>query len=358
MVCPSCQTSNLQDYKYCRECGTRLPAPDGSGVDSTEGQVEQLLQQSFTLLDEGRADEALLAAQTALALNPLSASAHSVAGLIYERSGRLTEAIDAYQRVVELNPGSVVDREKLDALLGRPPAPPKRFRLTPVQGAVAAAIGAGVVVFGVGLALVGGPPKSSASAASPAAGPSGTLQPLSISAQDAAPVTLPAPPRPAATGTLQPLTPRPAAPPAGRSNVTAPYRPAVTGGWRPSPGSWRVPAPPAPEQRVGLPPVIHTPPAASTGLQPAPIGEVVPVGPPPQVNPAGPAQQTAASAPEPAPAPKPVREPLEPDTGFIRIGPAKQPAPAPPPNGAAQPGGAPRPTISVTVGGGGDKPRP
>ncbi|HEU4751504.1 MAG TPA: tetratricopeptide repeat protein [Armatimonadota bacterium] len=378
MVCPSCQTLNFRDFKFCRECGTHLPLPDpNSPDDGLSSQVERLLEQAFTLLDQGSADEAALAAQGALALNPDSASAHSILGLIYERQGRKTDAIQEFQQVLALNPGSVADREKLNELLGASAGSSARsgLRLTPAQGALAAAAVAAVLVFGTGIALLAQPSK-------PGRAQSGAAR-LAPSRALPAPnppgvgLTAPAPATNAgtlATVPAKPVTAHAALPPAAataRSANPAPWH--APQSW-PALHPWRAPAQTAqamPEQRVGLPPVINTPRPAPqpTGLAPAAIGEVIPLTPPAAAKaaPSGPVE-SASSAPQPgvgngaspaaAPAPKPEarrREPLEPETGFIRIGPAK---PSASPHGAAgapAPAAAPaRPLISVKIGGAGE----
>jgi hypothetical protein len=161
MICPSCKTLNFRDTKFCRECGEKLavPAPPPN-LDATrlslgnpeELQVQALLNQAFTEFDGGRTIDARLACQAALALRPDSTAAHSLLGLIYEKEGKTAEAIHQFRIVLELNPNSHADREKLERLLNQPsekrPAIPW---LPQVPVPLAAGGAAAVLVLGAGL---------------------------------------------------------------------------------------------------------------------------------------------------------------------------------------------------------------
>ena len=93
MTCSQCNTWNFRDYKYCRQCGTKLesqPATVGRGMapDQEDPQVERLLQQAFNLMDQGNFDEAHSAI--------LKLFAQAVAGVeIFRR--RRTLRVDAVQ---------------------------------------------------------------------------------------------------------------------------------------------------------------------------------------------------------------------------------------------------------------------
>jgi hypothetical protein len=343
MVCANCRTTNLSDYKFCRECGTRLDTGAGAAPDpaSTETRVEQLLREAFEAMDRGDLDQAAGTVLAAMALSPDSASAHSVLGIIYERQGRIPEAVAQFERVLEINPESTADREKLNELLGRSGgASTSRLRRMPL--AIGAAVVAAAAVFGLGFALL------SQGGATRAAQPE--RAPDRILASSLAPRTLPPPPT-TATGSLQPA----AGSPGGPAPLNAPSAGAKPAGApRPAPLRPVFPAPRATPQepvlRIGLPPMRNNPAPPSTGLQPARIGEIVPFQPPPAGSlpgasgappagaaPAGPAAPAATA--EQTARRDPPREPFESDTGFIRIAPrGPQPQAAGSPSGGAATG--------------------
>lgn len=76
-------------------------------------QYKELLDEGNRLLSEGRLDEALLVAEKAVADNAESAEAYALLGDCRERQGDLRGALEAYDKVVELNPNSPLDRIKL-----------------------------------------------------------------------------------------------------------------------------------------------------------------------------------------------------------------------------------------------------
>jgi hypothetical protein len=339
MLCTQCQTSNSIDYNFCRECGAKLSAGDGA-----DPQVEQLLARAFSLLDQGQAQEAREAAMAVFALDPDNASAHSVLALIYEREGKIQDAIREYEAVLARNPNSTADRLKLAALRGETTTAIARRRWTPQQITVASALAAGVLVFGTGLAVISRMNASPRKQA-PAGSASASLQPAS--ARPGAPVAAPT------TGPIRPL-PTPPTPLVANAAAPVPTPPAPAR----TPNTPVVPGagPPRPVLRPSAPLGPMTPPgvganggATEAGMAPAAIGEVVPLPSVPATAPGGPAitptppgtppgapALASAIAPGPtAPAagqsaqphdaekvePKPKRELLEPETGFIKIEP-------------------------------------
>ncbi|MGQ9657770.1 MAG: tetratricopeptide repeat protein [Fimbriimonadales bacterium] len=87
-----------------------------NGTTDTKAHTEQLMREAVALFEQGRLEEALLACEGALALDECYAPALSLKGLIHERRGQITEAMAAYERVQALNPLSVAERARLDAL--------------------------------------------------------------------------------------------------------------------------------------------------------------------------------------------------------------------------------------------------
>jgi tetratricopeptide (TPR) repeat protein len=111
--CLSCQTSNSIDSQFCKGCGKAL-AQDLIGVALVEH--EAFVAEGQKALAEGRIDEALLIAHSAVEQNPDSVPALSLRGVVYERQGRIVEALEAFERVVILNPNSSLDKIKVQQL--------------------------------------------------------------------------------------------------------------------------------------------------------------------------------------------------------------------------------------------------
>lgn len=136
-----------------------MPTLDESAfqLDSPEQQekIRQLLSDALTHEAEGRLNEAILACEGVLVLDPANTSAHSLLGLIYEKQGELQKAIAEYEKVVALNPDSVADRAKLEELRRRlrmptPKPPHKEMNQTPLLIGIFVAVG----LFVLGLAAM------------------------------------------------------------------------------------------------------------------------------------------------------------------------------------------------------------
>lgn len=125
MFCTHCGTANTRDSKFCKECGESLVtayAPMAS-VDpfvqaglGREEQLQRLLDMAFWHNEAGNLEAALLACQAALALNERCSTAWSLLGCLYERKGDLERAVEAFEVVCALNPDSIADAQKLEAL--------------------------------------------------------------------------------------------------------------------------------------------------------------------------------------------------------------------------------------------------
>lgn len=173
MKCPNCGIVNGKTNKFCRECGTRLEVL-ASAHEATEAHPDEVglgeeLFRVIELFESGDLDAALESGVKIVRANPGSASAHSIVALVYERKAEqeladgdpdrsrefMGFAIDHYEEIIDLNPDSAADREKLASLrlkYSGHSAPPseERFDLRRVMLAVPkplwAAFGAFVVV--------------------------------------------------------------------------------------------------------------------------------------------------------------------------------------------------------------------
>ncbi|MCS7272925.1 MAG: tetratricopeptide repeat protein [Fimbriimonadales bacterium] len=128
-----------------------------NGATDTRAQLERLMREAMGLYEQGRLEEALLVCEGALAIDERFVPALSLKGLIHERRGQIREAIEAYERVKAINPLSVSERARLEALLHQQRAAVRMSSTRPLwqeaMPAVMAFLGAGLVLL-IGLVLV------------------------------------------------------------------------------------------------------------------------------------------------------------------------------------------------------------
>ena len=127
MKCEHCGHENAEGAQSCEECGVSLtaaeqpqpePEPERPGTKFDPEHAEQMLHEAFRLSDEGKLDDAIAAAEEAVAANPGSTSAHSVLGTLLHRKGEVNRAIAEYETVLALSPESGADRARLEQVLG------------------------------------------------------------------------------------------------------------------------------------------------------------------------------------------------------------------------------------------------
>ncbi len=137
MRCPKCGSKNSDANRFCRSCGCRLETSaeqeqrvmtDAAAVD--EVALGEQLFDVWQLFSSGDTQGARAMIEGMADDLPDRSSVHSLFALIYERQAEielasgniqtaqslLHQALDRYERVVELNPRSVADREKLASL--------------------------------------------------------------------------------------------------------------------------------------------------------------------------------------------------------------------------------------------------
>jgi tetratricopeptide (TPR) repeat protein len=126
MFCTACGTKNAAESRFCKQCGHELEKSTAGRVREEdfdralpeEEQLNALLERAYRARKAGDNAQAIALCQEALQLRPDSTTSHSLLGQIYESIGERDMAIRAYERVVQLNPGSIADRVKLDELRG------------------------------------------------------------------------------------------------------------------------------------------------------------------------------------------------------------------------------------------------
>ena len=142
--------------------------PSGDQPVLTRDQLMELVADGQRALGQGRADEALMVAESVIESDDLLPAAWALKGDALERQGRLPEALASYERVIELKPDSALDRIRANHLrklasvdeLEVPTAAPNR------RQAAMAAVAATVFFVLVGSAVVlASQPQSNAAAA-------------------------------------------------------------------------------------------------------------------------------------------------------------------------------------------------
>ncbi len=130
MICNRCGNRNPLNSKFCRFCGSKLDEPGAAKPVPEEEfyvpqatpidheRVQRLLDEAFAQSEKGEIGAALHACKEALVIDPRSVPVHSLLGLLYERVGEKEKAIAEYERVLQLNPDSALEREALARLRG------------------------------------------------------------------------------------------------------------------------------------------------------------------------------------------------------------------------------------------------
>lgn len=111
--CKQCNTPNSLDSAFCKKCGATLDAND---IAAANDKLTAMVADGNRLFADSRTDDALMVAETAIASNPSSAAAISLKGMCLERKGLIAEALDCFERVVELQPDSTLDKLKVNDL--------------------------------------------------------------------------------------------------------------------------------------------------------------------------------------------------------------------------------------------------
>jgi len=139
MFCTSCGTKNFDDGNFCKQCGVRLDKPAHNKISEQDFErampederLTSLLERAYRARKDGDRLGAIALCREALDLRPNSTSCHSLLGQLYEQGGERDLAIEQYEQVLSLNPGSIADRVKLDELRGDVPSVVSAHRSQP-----------------------------------------------------------------------------------------------------------------------------------------------------------------------------------------------------------------------------------
>lgn len=139
--CKQCNTLNSLDSTFCKRCGTTLELND---IAEAAEKLTAMIADGNKLFADGRTEEAMMVAETAVANNPSSAAAISLKGMVHERKGQIAEALECFEKVVELNPDSTLDKIKVNdlrnLLVAQKIEAPKPDRRVAMVAAVAATV--------------------------------------------------------------------------------------------------------------------------------------------------------------------------------------------------------------------------
>lgn len=155
LICAECAAKNTIDGAFCRQCGVLLPE---IAREEMKAEAEKLLIDGRQLLNDGRTHEASLVADSVLEIDPSNANALALRGDIFERESQFVEALETYQRVMEIRPDNAMDRirvahlEKLVAAeeiaIVEPESNRKGILLVAAAGVLLASVGAALYFAG------------------------------------------------------------------------------------------------------------------------------------------------------------------------------------------------------------------
>lgn len=111
--CHQCSTPNSLDSAFCRRCGHALPEDD---LREAQEKIAGWVKEGNSAFGDGRIDEAIAIATSALESNPNYIEALVLKGLCHERQGNIPEALACAERIVELNPDSELDKIRRNGL--------------------------------------------------------------------------------------------------------------------------------------------------------------------------------------------------------------------------------------------------
>src|SRR5262245_29668370 len=100
MICPRCQSANLDDHRYCAQCGARLLAREGP----LGGSLREQLHRGLALLVEGEWSLARMQLERCLALDPRHGASLLYLGLIECLEGAPSRARERLAQAVRLDP--------------------------------------------------------------------------------------------------------------------------------------------------------------------------------------------------------------------------------------------------------------
>jgi tetratricopeptide (TPR) repeat protein len=112
-TCPNCGEELQEEWAFCPFCGVSLTETDETSMDEADDYAQVGRLSDYTLHfrraqeaveEDGDLEDALYDCDAAIALDPKSAEAHNLRGLILDLLGSKGEAIQSYREAVRLDP--------------------------------------------------------------------------------------------------------------------------------------------------------------------------------------------------------------------------------------------------------------
>lgn len=220
MVCSKCFAEIPDTSAFCMECGARLrdDTTDPLYAEGSDREVYPEIARANLLRMQGRYEEAVEVCLGILKRYPSNETAHALLGDIYADQGKLTDAIQWYELLVDLAPSNPVYRAKLDNLRSihraqqqeaTAPPPPPSISAPPTRVWVYVLAGLLILIL-IGAAFVAGRRMTLAATdhRSAASGPTGrtSLTPPAEPAANAPAIPPPAEPESNSVNTAPPFS--------------------------------------------------------------------------------------------------------------------------------------------------------
>jgi hypothetical protein len=118
MICPKCFAEIPDTSAFCMECGSRIreDTTDPLYAEGSDREVYPELARANLLRMQGRYEEAIEVCRRIMGRFPSNETVHALLGDIYADQGKLEDAIQWYELLVELAPTNVHHTAKLHNL--------------------------------------------------------------------------------------------------------------------------------------------------------------------------------------------------------------------------------------------------
>lgn len=151
--CKNCSAHNSLDSTFCKRCGANLPADD---IQQAKEKLEAVVADGYKIFAAGRTDEAMQIAETSVAANPSSTAALSLKAMCHERLGQISEALECHERVLAIDPDSMIDKIKVNDLRNLLVARSSIAAVPDRRMAIVGAVAAFVLVASIGVVIAKG----------------------------------------------------------------------------------------------------------------------------------------------------------------------------------------------------------